>query len=107
MRRQQQELEDIFLDTIIICVEQIQNLGIKYASFSSTFKNNVDEYQDSVYTICDIILEYIQHAEHMVKQRDNYEALLLDRMFANGDITTEVFTNYYPDETLIDYPLIG
>jgi hypothetical protein len=91
-----QDLEDIFLDTIVMRVEQIQNLGIKHASFSSTFANNVDDYQDSIYTICDIILQYIKEHDHMVKQKDNYEALLLDRMLADGMITEGVFDHYNP-----------
>lgn len=90
------ELEDIFLDTIIMRVEQIQNLGIKRSSFASKFENNVDDYQDSIHTICDIILDYIKQAEHLVKQKDNYEQLLLDRMLADGVITAEVYTKYSP-----------
>lgn len=96
MTRISKELEDIFLDTIISRVEQIQNLGIKHSSFSSTLKNNVDDYQDSVHTICDIILDYIKEHDHMVKQKDNYEQLLLDRMLTDGHITEGVFDHYSP-----------
>lgn len=95
------ELEDIFLDEIIWRLEKLQKLEIKEPSFSIDYRQNVEYYKLAVHTTCDTILDYIGQAQHLVKQKDNYEALLLDRMFTNGDITTEVFNNYYPDETLI------
>lgn len=33
---------------------------------------------------------------YLVKQKDNYEALLLDRMLADGVITADVYTKYSP-----------
>ena len=94
MTKINQELEDIFLDTIIMRVEQIQNLGIKRSSFSSTFENNVDDYQDNVHTICDIILDYIREHDHMVKQEDNYKQIMLDTLFKDGAITADVYGKY-------------
>lgn len=94
MSRQQSELEDIFLNTIIMRVEQIQNLGIKRSSFSSTFENNVDDYQDSIHTICDIILDYIKEHDHMVKQEVNYKQIMLDTLFKDGAITADIYGKY-------------
>ena len=96
MTTKSKELEDIFLDTIIMRVEQIKNLGIKRSSFASRFENNVDDYQDNIHTVCDILLDYIEKHNHMVKQKDNYEQLLLDRMLADGVITAYVYTKYSP-----------
>lgn len=98
---QQKALEDIFLDEIIMRVEAIRDLGIKYTTFSASYINRVEDYQDTVQTLCDIILDHIDHAQHLVKQKDNYEQLLLDRMIADGSITTDIYTKYSP------IPIVG
>lgn len=94
MTKKQKELEDIFLDTIIMRVEQIKNLGIKRSSFASKFENNVDDYQDSIHTICDIILDYIKEHNHMVKQEENYKQIMLDTLFKDEVITADVYGKY-------------
>lgn len=96
MSREQKELEDIFLDEIIWRVESIKNLGIKHSTFATKYENNVEDYQDSIHTICDIILNYIEQAQHLVKQKDNYEQLLLDRMLVDNVISVDTYTKYSP-----------
>ena len=89
-------LEDIFLDEIIWRVETIRNLEIKYTNFSPNYKNNVEDYQDTVQTLCDIILNHIDHAQHLVKQEDNYKQIMLDELLDANAITQEVFAKYSP-----------
>lgn len=90
------ELEDIFLDTIIWRIESIQKRDIKSAFDYAGLQENCDDYKRSVDTICDIILDYIEQAQHLVKQKDNYEQLLLDRMLDDDMITEGVFDHYSP-----------
>ena len=94
--RKEKALEDIFLDEIIMRVEAIRNLKIKYTTFSARYENNVDDYQDTVQTLCDIILNHIDHAQHLVKQEDNYKQIMLDELLAANAITQEVFVKYSP-----------
>ena len=98
MNRQQKELEDIFLDEITGRLEAIQTFKLQ-SDFNSGYhdvKNDAERYKRSVDIACDIILDYIEKAQHLVKQKDNYEALLLDRMLADGVITADVYTKYSP-----------
>ena len=89
-------LEDIFLDEIIMRVEAIRKLEIKYTTFSANYKNNVEDYQDTVQTLCDIILNHIEYAQHLVKQEDNYKQIMLDELLTANAITQEVFVKYSP-----------
>ena len=89
-------LEDIFLDEIIWRVEAIRELEIKYTTFSANYKNNVEDYQDTVQTLCDIILNHIEHAQHLVKQEDNYKQIMLDTLLTDGIISDEAFNKYSP-----------
>ncbi len=90
------ELEDIFIDEIIWRVESIKKQQRKPAFDYISLKENCDDYEQNVDTICNIILDYIEKAQHLVKQKDNYEQLLLDRMLDDGVITTEYYDQYSP-----------
>ena len=96
MAKKTRELEDIFLDEIIWRLKTIQNAVIKSAYNYSDLKQNLENYKSFVDTVCDIIFEYIEQSQHLVKQKDNYEQLLLDRMIADGVITADVYTKYSP-----------
>ncbi|MCA6430249.1 MAG: hypothetical protein IM613_12510 [Cytophagales bacterium] len=52
--------------------------------------------QESVAAMCDTMLEYIAQQRYMVEQKDNYEQLLLDRMFAAGYINKDAYKRYSP-----------
>jgi hypothetical protein len=90
------ELEDIFLDKIIWRVGSIKKGNVKPAYNYTDLKQNATDYKRSVDIFCDLILEHIEQAQHLVKQKDNYEQLLLDRMLADGYITEGVFDHYSP-----------
>lgn len=96
MTRINRELEDIFLDEIIWRLKTIQNAVIKSAYNYSDLKQNLENYKSFVNTVCDIIFEYIEQSQHLVKQKDNYEQLLLDRMIADGVISVETYSKYSP-----------
>ena len=96
MKRNTKELEDIFLDEIIWRLKTIENAVIKPAYNYYDLKQSLESYKSFVKTVCEIILEYIEKHDHMVKQKDNYEQLLLDRMLAAGDISVEAYTKYSP-----------
>ena len=96
MSRKTKELEDIFLDTIIWRVESIKKRCRKPAFDYAGLRENCDDYKESVDRLCDIVLDYIKEHDHMVKQKDNYEQLLLDRMLDDGMITTDVYYKYSP-----------
>lgn len=81
--RNSKELEDIFIDEIVGRVKNIKGLNPR----SPHYKENVN-------TSCDIILDYIDRSQHLIKQKDNYESLLLERMLADGMITEDVFNHY-------------
>lgn len=98
MKMKSKELEDIFLDEIIGRLEAIQTFKLQ-SDFNSGYhdvKNDAERYKRSVDIACDIILNYIEQAQHLVKQKDNYEQLLLDRMLADGVITVDVYDKYSP-----------
>ncbi len=88
------ELEDIFIDEIIWRVESIKKEQRKPAFDYVGLRENCDDYKQNVDIICDIILDYIRQAQHLVKQKDNYHQLLLDRMLDDGVITTEYYDQY-------------
>ncbi len=92
------ELEDIFLDTIISRLKAIQEFELQFTFNSgySDVRNDAERYKRSVGIACDIILDYIEQAQHLVKQKDNYEQLLLDRMLEDGVITESIFDYYSP-----------
>lgn len=94
MSRQQKELEEIFLDTIIWRVESIKKRCRKPASDYAELRENCDDYKESVDRICDIILDYIREHDHMVKQEENYKQIMLDTLFKDGAITADVYGKY-------------
>ena len=96
MKTKDRELEDIFLDEIIWRVESIKKGNIKQAYNYTELKESATNYKRSVDIFCDLILEHIEQAQHLVKQKENYEQLLLDRMLDDGMITEGIFDHYSP-----------
>ena len=94
--RKQKALEDIFLDEIIWRVESIQKHDIKGAYDYSGLKTKAQNYKRLVDITCEIILDYIEQAQHLVKQEDNYKQIMLDTLLAADAITQEVFDKYSP-----------
>lgn len=90
------ELEDIFLDEIIWRITSIKKGNIKPSYNYVDLKQNASNYKRSVDIFCDLILEHIEQSQHLVKQKENYEALLLDRMLADGVISADIYAKYSP-----------
>ena len=94
--RKEKALEDIFLDEIIMRVEAIKKFDLKPHFDYSEVKQDAERYKRSVNIACDIILNHIDHAQHLVKQEDNYKQIMLDTLLDANAITQEVFAKYSP-----------